>query len=789
MELKILALPSGNGKVYSTTDKLADYIKLGYVDTGETIEVEVTDPSKEVVEMLLEDSIVTHLRYKGDNEWRAIAGGGSGTDTYKVKVDGTDTAAYLENKLVQGTNIVINKASGKMEVSCDIADELPVGGATGQVLAKKSATDGDVEWVNQSGGSGAGVTVYADLTAIKAVDTTSTTSGTLAQVVTLGQYEFISTSTATGDDVRVIQPTTGSGRWLLQSSTAGAVSKITTTKSGSFGTVDSLQVEENSIIKELCTVPVAGALQTIKKKIVTIGDSNMAGEGLADKTTRYIYQLKTYLETNKGYILKDVSVGGNTTTAMANRFHTDIAPEKPDLVIISTSLPNLGFAPSSEDDTIQTLLAVEKIQILKLIQLCKSIKSDYLILGAYPCNSTSSLAYNIILKFNAMMQEIIGERYINVYGMIDSGTGTVGSLFDSGDHIHFNLNGHNAIYAMLRKLDFDKYGLSPNYLLINKSSKGIIIPNDTANYNGMYIKYPNLFLAASIEESSSFTFGFEISPNINQSALAVLAHIEGTSGQQAIQIFIDTNKYVNVRFRYSGGATTTILSTTTKLISEFPNKLRLIYNPAIRKVVLVLNGVSIGTQVAIAEDFINKGSVYIGCAFPSTNNAVGFSYRHIFMYRTSLTVKDVLDIDAGKLTTSSLMFYNPINGASSSYINYAPTGAYINSSVWGATLTDGAFSDNDYSTAEKTKLANIGTVGTAAASATSITAPSTVFHVTGTTAISTITVPYTGFTGKITIIPDGVFTFDIAGNIAEAYTATVNRAIDLVYDGTKWYRV
>lgn len=113
MELKILALPSGNGKVYSTTNKLADYIKLGYVDTGETIEVEVTDPSKEVVEMLLEDSIVTHLRYKGDNEWRAIAG----TDTYKVKVDGTDTAEYLENKLVEGSNVTITKADKKLTIN------------------------------------------------------------------------------------------------------------------------------------------------------------------------------------------------------------------------------------------------------------------------------------------------------------------------------------------------------------------------------------------------------------------------------------------------------------------------------------------------------------------------------------------------------------------------------------------------------------------------------------------------------------------------------------------------
>ena len=99
--------------------------------------------------------------------------------------------------------------------------------------------------------------------------------------------------------------------------------------------------------------------------------------------------------------------------------------------------------------------------------------------------------------------------------------------------------------------------------------------------------------------------------------------------------------------------------------------------------------------------------------------------------------------------------------------------------------------DNIYTDAEKEKVNAVNAVGTTVASDTTITVPAnkTIFHVTGTTAISTINLPYSGFTGKISIIPDEIFTFDTAGNIAETYTATVNRCIDLVYDGTKWYRV
>ena len=114
MILKVLE--KGSTKVYAPDDQVADYLFLGFTDTGTTTEVVVTYPSKEIVEMKIENDIVTAFRYKGDPVWRTFAGGGGG-DTYKVKVDGTDTADYLENKLQQGTNVTITKSGGKLVVN------------------------------------------------------------------------------------------------------------------------------------------------------------------------------------------------------------------------------------------------------------------------------------------------------------------------------------------------------------------------------------------------------------------------------------------------------------------------------------------------------------------------------------------------------------------------------------------------------------------------------------------------------------------------------------------------
>ncbi|SPD73842.1 exported hypothetical protein [uncultured Desulfobacterium sp.] len=78
------------------------------------------------------------------------------------------------------------------------------------------------------------------------------------------------------------------------------------------------------------------------------------------------------------------------------------------------------------------------------------------------------------------------------------------------------------------------------------------------------------------------------------------------------------------------------------------------------------------------------------------------------------------------------------------------------------------------------------------ASASSITLTSSIAHITGTTQINTITCNgtyyFNGPTGmQITLIPDGLWTLGTSGNIGAAVTAVVGRAINLVYDGTKWY--
>lgn len=74
------------------------------------------------------------------------------------------------------------------------------------------------------------------------------------------------------------------------------------------------------------------------------------------------------------------------------------------------------------------------------------------------------------------------------------------------------------------------------------------------------------------------------------------------------------------------------------------------------------------------------------------------------------------------------------------------------------------------------------------ASAATIAPTHSFFHVSGTAAVVTITVPaQCPATCSITIIADGAFTTTTAGNIKEALTAVANKAMEFVWDGSKWF--
>ena len=78
-------------------------------------------------------------------------------------------------------------------------------------------------------------------------------------------------------------------------------------------------------------------------------------------------------------------------------------------------------------------------------------------------------------------------------------------------------------------------------------------------------------------------------------------------------------------------------------------------------------------------------------------------------------------------------------------------------------------------------------VGSVITAASTISPNCGIHHVSGTTQIVTIALPFAGFTGSIVLIPNAAFTTGTGFGIALASTAVIGKALIMTFDGTNWY--
>jgi hypothetical protein len=166
-------------------------------------------------------------------------------------------------------------------------------------------------------------------------------------------------------------------------------------------------------------------------------------------------------------------------------------------------------------------------------------------------------------------------------------------------------------------------------------------------------------------------------------------------------------------------------------------------------------GVNVQSGGAVNVSVNGASAAFISCTFNAGGSTTFFGKLNTV---ASATGAASLNVPNGVAPTSPVQgdVWADANGTISFKANLAPTG-YISSAVGGAV-----------------------------ASASTITPTGPVFHITGAVAIATINLPWTGFTGTLTLIPDGNFTTTTGGNIAKAITANIGQAIAATYDGTKW---
>ena len=157
----------------------------------------------------------------------------------------------------------------------------------------------------------------ADLTALKAVNTTTLTDKTMINCETLGLYRLDLQSSATADDNRIVAPTTGSGRWIKMSASINDHNNLTAIQGGGTGDYQHLTTTQ------LGYIHASGSdNQNIFSTIAVSGQSNIVADTTSDTLT-FVAGNNITLTTN-----------ATNDSVTINSTHPDITP--------ATSVNNSG---------------------------------------------------------------------------------------------------------------------------------------------------------------------------------------------------------------------------------------------------------------------------------------------------------------------------------------------------------------------------------------------------------------------------------------------------------------
>jgi hypothetical protein len=375
-------------------------------------------------------------------------------------------------------------------------------------------------------------------------------------------------------------------------------------------------------------------------KIVIFGSSVALGTG-ATAGNSYVELLETSLAGM--FSIVNLSVGGDSSQDLIDRFYTDMVPEKPAIVFIGLSLLNEGLTTTDPD----TVVNIYITNIKKLIRLCQNEGYKVVIGGVYPNNAFDASEY-AALKMCDYALSTLGVPYIGFLGALDNGTGGWRTgCFSDADHP--NDVGHSIMYSCIDPSIF-------NNLIIDSvnpvnAQYALQFGTSTAGINPLVVTLNNPARCLSVTAWVKRTTGAAGQP--------ILVLI-GTGGGSAIDLRVanQTDEYA-LRYDVSNLVTSAVASSDGEWHHLAVTFVRLSGSSVCK---LYIDGVLIGTDTAanVASDC---QSVYWGSRDSDLGawDANGYEYAGFSVWRTVLTDAQIKMSFHGGLPLSSLSLYSAIS--------------------------------------------------------------------------------------------------------------------------------
>lgn len=200
-----------------------------------------------------------------------------------------------------------------------------------------------------------------------------------------------------------------------------------------------LPVVDNGLPRVLQTRP-----NSESKRIVILGSSVARGSSASSYANSWAGKFEVAM-TARGWTVINVSIGGHNTGSAINRFWTDVAPLKPDIVIHATGWANESFSVTSYE-----------ANIIRLVRMTEQIGAVPVVIPLYANSNWTAQNFSDAKSIEAWKVKlgIPTWDWLGVTGDLSTGHMLAGT--DSGDGLHMNDVGHAAMFNAIPLSMFDR---------------------------------------------------------------------------------------------------------------------------------------------------------------------------------------------------------------------------------------------------------------------------------------------------------------------------------------------
>ena len=365
-------------------------------------------------------------------------------------------------------------------------------------------------------------------------------------------------------------------------------------------------------------------------RIAIMGSSVPSGTGATNNqgyAQLYAQLLTTRANTGVGqpWNVSNISVPGNNTISVINRWDNDLLPLCSKYVIYALSLGNEGITTGG-----QATFDQFRDNLKLLINKSRQQGIEPIVTNCYSREDYTATEYNYIKQMNLLIHSW-NVPSINLLGALDNGSGRWATGYKSDD-LHPNDAGHLEFkYAIVPSLfDALKAGKSQPYRI-----EGTSLSLSPASGYKLQIKPEEIL--------HSFTFSYDI----QTSSTGQVAEMSTAAGQNKLVI------NPSGRMDYSSASSTGITGLTVLNDNQW-HKVTLTHYYAMGKTLFYIDKI---LQGSISEKIVTTAFDLNGSNAPTAN------YRTLLFYRSAMSAEEINAMVDANLLKSSLEIYSPLDGA------------------------------------------------------------------------------------------------------------------------------